>query len=900
MHNIQRQLLKNVDRRLPTIKAMTLRQWNDIYRDLSGDALARNTFALTGHYTCPEDGQRYRAKIDTSSCSITRHQELSQICDIDSVIGIIRGEFPLKPRRTLRYYMLASPTHTLTSNLHIPELTIHDENGDEEEVALHRLPNARFAEMGEKELIRIVFPNARKEFKHQSEPNCVPDRHMGLFYDKAVLPAAILTLPMEIRRTWPASYQDEKWRAGRGCLGNNNGNQAAPARNHVQHSGREVHSEYLSDWLAAIRAKVDAEEDLAWARGFFFVMELRGVKNHNVSIHPPPEGPLLDEGKSHHPLLTTSLTNLAIDGYMIDPYNPRTVAVENVLSDFNTEEFAEGCWFLDIAITASALRREDGSGICLLPSAQTHPEIISHLTGVDLQQAEKWVRSKGSCYRRDEVAHLGDIAGFAIDLPGPGINGIHFIQVYTTEKSVGYRVDGPSHAKRISPYMIVSNWKGSKADHFVPLEEAFCNSSATHSVAVRIELRISFEQYPNHQYLLPQEIVQPWFLWLSNSTFWGWKVYRLDSILSTLNRWMITRDQYTLDDLPEAGSLLVLLSWMANALVNRPDDGNHWDEVRDAGSVHMVRANKAVPYRPLTAYFLHSLSFPENAQPRVSSLRTISSATILYLFSDSATTRDELEVFALITQPVLPAPEPKPLNPWRVGDVQEAPVVTVRSHSNKQREVRIENAQEVADQFAEIIHEPERMVQYDSEDEDYEEREVSTRRSVHLTRIVHNYPIQALAKAPNQQGGITSWCALDDNARLKINFEFFSNLQNLHEAFPRHILFGSQGPKWDKTVAAFFPTPAEMAKHYQGYHTLKVRKQWGRLLATFPKDRRDEIVSVTREYVSSRWRWLPLLAKDHLWSTGVNNVPKYATQHGAPPGGPWIIFNPRRIDPRGQ
>ncbi|KDN35624.1 hypothetical protein RSAG8_11419, partial [Rhizoctonia solani AG-8 WAC10335] len=842
MYDVQRRLLKSVDRRLPAIKMVSLRQWIDIYRDLSTarDIMHRDTFALTGNFTCPTDGQRYRAKIDTSSSRMTHDQGIDQICDIDSVIGIMYRDIPLKPQTTLRYFMLASPTHTLTSNLHIPDLTLEDQYGSEEQVALHRIPNARFAEIGERGLIRIFVPDARQEFKQQSQPNCIPARHMALLYDRAILPAAIDTLPLEIRRTWPGSYQDEKWRSE---WDNSKGNQEAPTGNYAQQTGREVHSEYMPAWLEAIRTRVEADPDLAWARGFFFALEMRGVKNQNISLHPALDEPLVNQGK--------------LNGDLIDPFNPRTMAVERLLSDFNTADFQAGCWFLDLATTV-------------------HPEMISYLTGVDLAQAERWVRTKGGCYRRDEVAHLGDMAGYAIVIPGPGIDGVHFIQVYSTDKSVTYRVDGPKKAKRTSPFRIVTDWK------------------ALPAVAVRIESRISFEHYPLHHHFIPLDTIRPWFLWLSNSTFWSWKVYRLRSIQSTVNQWISARHLFTLDDLPEAGSLLILLSWMANALVNRPDDGSHWDEVRDAGSVHIVRGHQAVPDRPLTAYFLHSLTITANALPRISSLRTISIATITYLFGDSGATRNELEVFGLITQPTLPAPEKRPKDPWVVRDAPEVPTVT--SHSNKQREVRIENAQQVPDQFAEIIPEPDRAVRYDSEDEDQEQREQPTRRSAHLTWIIYNYPIQVIAKAPNLKNENTSWCSLLEDARLEIKFDFFCDLQNLAEAFPSRVMFGCHSGKWDKTVEVFFPSPEGISKRYQGFHTLSVRKAWFRLLATFPQDRRKEIVTATRAYVNRHWRWLPLMAKDHLWSTGLA-TPKYASHKGTP-GGPWIILNPRRVDPQ--
>jgi hypothetical protein len=126
------QLLKPlIDLNLPPIRVVSLQEWNEIYRWLGSQNKLeeRAVFALTGHFTGPTDGELYRAKLDILSCRATQRHILHRVNDFDSVIGIVQDQFPIRDNATLFYYPLASPTHTLTSNLHIPDIELENEEG---------------------------------------------------------------------------------------------------------------------------------------------------------------------------------------------------------------------------------------------------------------------------------------------------------------------------------------------------------------------------------------------------------------------------------------------------------------------------------------------------------------------------------------------------------------------------------------------------------------------------------------------------------------------------------------------------------------------------------------------------------------------------------------------------
>jgi hypothetical protein len=357
--------------------------------------------------------------------------------------------------------------------------------------------------------------------------------------------------------------------------------------------------------------------------------------------------------------------------------------------------------------------------------------------------------------------------------------------------------------------------------------------------------------------------------------------------------WMDACGKFALDDLSEAGSLLVSLVWMVNALSNRPDEGGTWNKIRDASSVHDMSAGALVPVWPLQAHFLHTLRFVRNEQPRLSSQRTVAIKTILYVCSNKSPPVTESELHTLIAEEHKIASDLQP----DIVDVEpvQAHVAYPLAVANKQRTVKVRNKERQGDMFADLLPEPEQVRRYESEDEDYEERLRSTPRSQQLTDIVCNLPLQMFQKCPHQKSAGRSWCALDKSSPL-ITFSIFCSLDKLEQAFPSHISFGSESDRWDAAVESLFPTISESKKPTQGLHCLAAREDFLNLQRRLQPDERVELVVRARLFIHEQWVWLPYgVPKSHLWATGVKNVPKHAAHVGPLSGGPWIIMNPARV-----
>lgn len=349
------------------------------------------------------------------------------------------------------------------------------------------------------------------------------------------------------------------------------------------------------------------------------------------------------------------------------------------------------------------------------------------------------------------------------------------------------------------------------------------------------------------------------------------------------------RGSLTLGDLPEVGSMLASLVWMTNALVNRPDEGGTWDEIRDASSVHGVSQGKLVPVWPLQAHFLHSLRFSPDQQPRLSSQRTVSIKTLLYICSSKKPHLTESELCALMAKS-------GPADDFEPDTVDEQPS---RAHlafpiaaSNKQRIVNVRSRERQEDLFEDVLPEPKRVRRYDSEDEDYEERTQPTPRSEQLTNILTDLPVQIFEKCPKQKGG-RSWSLLDSNSPL-ITHSLFNSLETLECAFPSRIMWGYDSTKWTKVVDVILPTTTESKKAYQGFHCLDARKEFLGLQRTLLPEERMKLVQEARKFVHEHWVWLPYgVSKLHLWATGMGNTGKSLGSVGALAGGPWIVLNPK-------
>ncbi|EUC54348.1 hypothetical protein RSOL_041420 [Rhizoctonia solani AG-3 Rhs1AP] len=283
-----------IDKNLPPIVEVNFRGWLDIWDrlDKSRNKQERDIFGLTGHFTDPDTAEQRRAKLDLSGHRPRETDTFHQISDIDSAIAIFLKKIPIRDGSIIKYHMAFNVKYTLVKDTHIPPIRLELENGDIKTVYLHKVPNTRLLEMEPKALLRIHFPFL--------ELPCgsvvVPEDHMSQFYDMCWRPAATDVLPEELVRDWPATVNDEKYRSQKRkdkAREEDSQRQTGP----LQDMARDIHANFLNPLLDRCREIIDETEELRWARHFFLGYEMRGMKNRQDSMHPPPEGSLIYKGK---------------------------------------------------------------------------------------------------------------------------------------------------------------------------------------------------------------------------------------------------------------------------------------------------------------------------------------------------------------------------------------------------------------------------------------------------------------------------------------------------------------------------------------------------------------------------------------------------------------------------
>ncbi|KAF8749864.1 hypothetical protein RHS01_09754 [Rhizoctonia solani] len=226
--------------------------------------------------------------------------------------------------------------------------------------------------------------------------------------------------------------------------------------------------------------------------------------------------------------------------------------------------------------------------------------------------------------------------------------------------------------------------------------------------------------------------------------------------------------------------------------------------------------------------------------------------------------------------------------PWESGaqNSSAAPI------SNKQRLVTIRSTHDTANPLAGPNYAQDQDT-YSSEEEDQAEQESASPFKNMLWDIISNYPIQIMNKAPNRSQARESWCRLGNDELAGVTHDFFTSMENLTRAFESYYLFPADLSKWDATVAHLFPLiqgSTGNLERQQGVSNLGVVVEFCTMQLALPESSRAQMVQDARQYVSAHWAWLPIgTGKNHLWSTGVSNVPKSAQQVGPLKGGPWMI-----------
>jgi hypothetical protein len=196
------------------------------------------------------------------------------------------------------------------------------------------------------------------------------------------------------------------------------------------------------------------ENDIGWARDFFFLHTIRGTKH----------------GTQHDPT-STSARN-ALQEYLEDAKIPE-------------DALEEGEWWIDVGLELMSQSQQ-----CLQWRTDSHYHLVQHFLQIETNHAVRITRPGSSKYSRDLVSHLMGISGCRIE-PGSqaeGPHGVVYYQQYTTDKSITYNPEGGHHGKAITMDQAMGKTQPPTfVTNLLELYDAAGRSNPSHA---RIEVRV--------------------------------------------------------------------------------------------------------------------------------------------------------------------------------------------------------------------------------------------------------------------------------------------------------------------------------------------------------------------------------------------------------------------------
>lgn len=257
--------------------------------------------------------------------------------------------------------------------------------------------------------LHVFFPALwSPERSARPSPFQLTEKERAFWYENGLRPAIFTLLGARIASEWPATYSTEQTRAH-----NNRGG--------FSWTTKVIPKDAVFQLADGIRTELDAnpfvdEDQVAWARDFFFLHTIRGTKHSSF--------------------------------HRIDDISP-----EFYLQEFLREAQLSplvpdmGDWYIDVGIEISS---DDGE--CLQWTTAAHYLVIREALRIPEHHAVRISDISSSKYARDPVSHLTAISGFRV-VPGVRAQGRYeasYIQAYTTDKAIVYNREGRHHAKFIT------------------------------------------------------------------------------------------------------------------------------------------------------------------------------------------------------------------------------------------------------------------------------------------------------------------------------------------------------------------------------------------------------------------------------------------------------------------
>lgn len=312
-------------------------------------------------------------------------------------------------------------------------------------------------------MIRVLFPQLWSNDRDNSQ---LTQEEQRIFYEKGVHPAIVEISP-EDATDWPTNYDSELWRARKRKGG-------------FTFSTRPVAEWNIYTLSRTLRRKLEAE--VAWAKDFKFLHQVRGVKLATV-------------------------------------HGANRDAAETALEEFKETNCLdidpdETSWWIDVGMEYC------WQGRCLQWRTDSHFHMARHVLAIPGPDADRITSLGSSKYERDLSSHFTGLSGCRIK-PGVRAQGPYqacYLQMYTTEKSLTYHPEGLHHGKALIGSDVI------KAKENIPfcdgLYNTYVQARETNDSNARIEIRVPLSHASAVLTDIPSCVVSDSLVGVPRGTWW--------------------------------------------------------------------------------------------------------------------------------------------------------------------------------------------------------------------------------------------------------------------------------------------------------------------------------------------------------------------------------------------
>ncbi|KDQ05770.1 hypothetical protein BOTBODRAFT_49707 [Botryobasidium botryosum FD-172 SS1] len=442
-------------------------------------------FALTGL----TDGGRKLVRLTPLYDPLASLEGVSCNRDYDSAIGIT-FDIPIVPSAALSIWPIPKYADTLSVDNH---LTFLPGPSHLQKVPLFHFPNVGFGKVGERWNIRMMFPNLYRAGSKRNDRYLTKSQLTELYDD--IIRAAVKECHPEAFTHWPANYESEITRVTsttQGSVGK------------LGLSVRLLPASKADAFVRSMRSTAEANPNLCWARGFFFVWENKGSKmawQHDGS----------DEDE-------------------------RSAALVGLFLGLDWNRIIAENWWVDVALEYYKFGR------VLAWRQDSHARLLDALLNCGPAEARQYVRAKtGNHYYSDAFVHMSAAAGTRgkpYSRPVEGQLEVAWWNVYCSEKEPTYFIQGAEKSKQLDvrEALTLSQDRdviGSFVKKMLSVYDA-CAEGMNGNARVEIRIRLSYSIDRLHS--LPDDLILHSLLDIDQKDWWNLKRHRADAIGHVLTK----------------------------------------------------------------------------------------------------------------------------------------------------------------------------------------------------------------------------------------------------------------------------------------------------------------------------------------------------------------------------